>query len=358
MSILSKVVTGQIGRAQKLVIYGPESIGKSTLASRFPEPLFLDVEGGTSQLAVARIGRDAMPSLADFESALAEVASAKPCKTLVVDTIDWVEPMALDAICAESGDASIKGVEDFGYGKGYVKLKERMTITMSKFDAIVRAGMHVVLLAHSKVTKFEPPDGAGAFDRYELKLSKFVAPIVKEWADALFFGNFRTQIAEKGKGDAVKYKAVGGRERVLYATRCSAWDAKNRHGLGDVEKWEISTIEKAFRAVGAPWSSDIAVPANTTTGEPSGADGETAHETKPEPQEPPDDIPGLPPVDALRADVARIIAGNAVTVNAYLVANGKIREAQTWRDAADDYLKRILKNPAGFLKVAVNGGAK
>ena len=32
---------------QKVVLYGPEGIGKSTFAAQFPNPLFLDVEEGT-----------------------------------------------------------------------------------------------------------------------------------------------------------------------------------------------------------------------------------------------------------------------------------------------------------------------
>ena len=50
------ITRGIIKRPQKVVLYGPEGIGKSTFASHFPAPLFLDVEGSTAQLDVARIG--------------------------------------------------------------------------------------------------------------------------------------------------------------------------------------------------------------------------------------------------------------------------------------------------------------
>jgi len=38
------ISSGKISGAQKIVLYGPEGIGKSTFASRLPRPLFIDTE--------------------------------------------------------------------------------------------------------------------------------------------------------------------------------------------------------------------------------------------------------------------------------------------------------------------------
>lgn len=371
-SILSKVTTGRRGRAQKCCIYGPEGYGKSTMASLFPSPLFLDVEDSTSQLDVMRLGRQSLPDLRAFESALDEVAKHRPCATLVVDTVDWVEEMGAVELCEEH---KVKNIEEVagGFGKGYNFLTTRFSITLAKLDAIIDAGIHVVLLAHASIIRFDPPDGAGAFDRYELKLykdrkgGKGTASLIKEWCDLLIFGNWRTQIAEKGKGENVKYKGVGGRERLMHCNRTAAWDAKNRHGLGDVEKWEIATIEKAFRAVGAPWGNEpqplqSAAPAACGSGE-----------AKPEPQKPqpepprdtapaapaaaqdPDGIPGVPnPVDA---ELARICEPHAEAVTNFLRERNQIKADQDWRSTPPDYAARIKKNPANFLKMVLNGKA-
>lgn len=362
-SILTKLKTGRVGRAQKIVIYAPEGFGKSTLASQFPSPVFLDVEDSTSQLDVTRLTRADLPTLASVETALSELISAKAGQTLVIDTIDWLEQLAHDDVIASANNPKITGIEDFGYGKGYTALAERMTIFLRRLDDAISAGINVVLLGHSKVVKFEPPDGVGPFDRYEMKLSKHVAPLVKEWADAVLFGNWRLQVRQKDNNEVgAKIKGVGGRERLMHCNRCAAWDAKNRHGLGDTEAWGAATIEKAFASAGAAWSGKFEVPANGAQGDPAttGGLGAALHETEPEPQsDPPDDIPGIPPVDQLRGDVARIIVGKESEVNAHLLSGGKIRAGQTWRDAADDYLNRIVKNPAGFLKVVEKeGGAK
>ena len=352
MSILSKISSGKKGRAQKVVIYAPEGFGKSTIASRFPAPLFLDVEGSTAQLDVDRIERADLPDLRAVEAALAEVAKVRPCGTLIVDTVDWLESMALDAIVADAGSPKIKGVEDFGYGKGYTLLKERVTILLSRLDTVISAGITVVLLAHSKVTKFEPPDGEGAYDRYELKLTKHVAPLIKEWADALIFGNWKTQIREKDSG---KLQGVGGRERLMHCTRAAAWDAKNRHGLAEVEKWDISTIERAFRAASAPWG--IPDPAHRAAPTPRYADRVT---TQGHPEEIPapaadtdDEIPGVenPAPKVVNAELERVCAPHEDAVNAYLTRQKQIQPGQTWRDVSEAYAARVAKNPAGFLKV-------
>jgi len=339
MSILSKISSGKKGRAQKIVIYAPEGFGKSTLASQFPSPLYFDVEGSTAQLDVDRIERADLPDLRAVETALSEVAKVRPCQTLVVDTVDWLESMALDAIVADAASPKIKGVEDFGYGKGYTLLKERVTILLSRLDAVVSAGITVVLLAHSKVTKFEPPDGEGAYDRYELKLTKHVAPLIKEWADALLFGNWKTQIREKNSG---KLQGVGGRERLMHCNRAAAWDAKNRHGLAEVEKWDISTVERAFRSVGAPWGQPAAAPAPVA--EPvveSAGDDEIPGVENPAPKAAP----------AGNTELERVCASHEEAVNAYLIRQKQIQPGQTFRDVSPSYAARVVKNPAGFLKV-------
>lgn len=379
MSILSKAIIGKIGRAQKTVIYAPEGFGKSTLASLFPSPFFFDIEGSTAQLDVQRLDRAALPDLKTLEAGLVEVAKTKPCATLVIDTADWLEQMATEAIIADANSKKITGIEDFGYGKGYTILKERFTVTLARFDDVIRAGIHVVLLAHSKVVKFEPPDSAGPYDRYELKLSKHVAPLLKEWADALFFGTWRTQVREREKGEAgAQFKGVGGKERVMYCVRTAAWDAKNRHGLKDAEPWEISVIERAFRGVGAPWANlEAEAPAaailvvDSSPATPSSSAVETSPVVAPASSPAVDDIPmqhdatgrpvetastGPQPVKLDDADLIKVCKPHEATVNAFLVARKEIKPGQTFLDLNDAYRRRILGNPAGFLKVA--GGAK
>ena len=85
------ISTGKVHTAVKTVIYGAEGIGKTTLAAQFPQPLFIDTEGSTKQLDVARL-----PAPSSWEMLLQEldfVRAKRPCATLVFDTVDWAEQL-------------------------------------------------------------------------------------------------------------------------------------------------------------------------------------------------------------------------------------------------------------------------
>ena len=234
-----RITSGKIPCAQKVVLYGPEGIGKSTLAAQFPEPLFIDTEGSTRQMDVRRFDPpNSFTMLCEQVRYVKE--HAELCKTLVVDTADWAEMLCVKNICAKYQK---KGVEDFGYGKGYVFLGEEWGGLLNLLSDVTQSGVHVVLTAHAKMRKFEQPDEMGAYDRWELKLSKTTAPLTKEWADLLLFANYKTFVVNvDGQGaDKGKNKAQGGR-RVLYTTHHPCWDAKNRHGLPE-------ELELSYRAI-------------------------------------------------------------------------------------------------------------
>ena len=229
---------GRILRAQKVVIYGSEGIGKTTFASMFPDPLFIDTEGGTAHMDVRRI--DSIRSWDELISTVKEVAATPEiCKTLVLDTVDWAERLAVEQVCAEY---KLKSIEAANYGKGYVYLAETFGEMLSALDAVITSGKHVVVTAHAKMRKFEQPDEQGAYDRWEMKLSKQVAPLVKEWCDMLLFLNYKTFVLTT---ETNSKKAQGGK-RVMYATHHPCWDAKNRQGLPDEMPMDFAAIEPIF----------------------------------------------------------------------------------------------------------------
>lgn len=233
-----EIITGKTPGAIKTVIYGPEGIGKSTLAACFPQPLFIDTEGSTRHMDVARTKKPT-----SWTMLLEQVACVRDdpslCATLVLDTADWAEQLCMTSICAAK---QISGIEDMGYGKGYVYLAEEFGRLLNLLEEVISRGVHVVLTAHAAMRKFEQPDEMGAYDRWELKLQKKTAPLVKEWADLLLFANYKTlSVASDEKGK--KFKAQGGR-RVMYTTHHPCWDAKNRFGLPDELPLEYAPLAR------------------------------------------------------------------------------------------------------------------
>ncbi len=279
-----EIIKGKVPCAKKVLIYGPEGIGKSTFASRFPEPLFIDTEGSTKEMDVSRT-----PAPTSWAMLMEQASYVKNhpdiCRTLVIDTLDWAEQMCVEHVCAKYGKT---GIEDFGYGNGYVYAKEEFGRFLNRLEEIVKTGTHIVLTAHAQMRKFEQPDEIGAYDRWELKLGKKTtsqtSPLVKEWADMVLFANYKTfsvAVDDKGK----KHKAQGG-ARVMYTTHHPCWDAKNRYGLPDEMPFEYEGIAHIFsgqEAAGKPPAQDTPAekvppgkpeesPGSKTNGEEAGAD--------------------------------------------------------------------------------------
>lgn len=231
------VTSGTIPAPVKVVLYGPEGIGKSTFASQFPDPVFIDTEGGTKRLNVARL-----PAPTSWQMLLDEVAEVArggvPCGTLVIDTADWAEQLCIKAVCDRF---KVKGVEDFGYGKGYTYVKEEFARLLDALGEVLDAGKHVVVTAHAQISRFEQPDAVGSYDRWTMKTSKQVAPLLREWCDMLLFANYKTFIEKSSTNANAKNKASGGK-RVMYTTHNPCWDAKNRFGLPDEVPFEFASI--------------------------------------------------------------------------------------------------------------------
>lgn len=235
------ITKGKIPSAVRLCIYGSEGIGKSTFASKFPEPLFIDTEGGTKQLDVSRF-----PTPETWQELLDEIDAVieepEICRTLVIDTIDRAEVLLVNALLKEGSCDSIEKYGG-GYGKGYTALQERfLKDFLNRLDRVIAKGVNVTLVAHAQMRKFESPDDQ-PYDRWELKVSKKVAPIVKEWSDILLFMNYDiTVIEENGKA-----KAKGRAKRMMHANHHPTYDAKNRYNLPDDMPLDFKPLEAIYK---------------------------------------------------------------------------------------------------------------
>ena len=292
-----KIISGKIVKPQKVIIYGPEGIGKSTFASQFPRPLFIDTEGSTSHLEVDRLERPTSWQM--LRQYIQDIKTdSMGYQTVVIDTADWAERLCEDSICSKYGK---QGLEDFGYGKGYTYVKEEFGRLLDGLTDLIEAGVNVVLTAHSIIRKFELPEETGAYDRYELKLGNKAgnqcAALAKEWADVVLFANYKEIVVTSKDGK----KKVSGGQRVMHTLHNPCWDAKNRHGLPEELPFDYAQIAHCIPAMGVPKP-------------PQSASIETPKQAAPEKEKTQPEVKPAPaPDDGIPKELADLMAANNVT---------------------------------------------
>lgn len=326
------ISTGKKKIPYKVVIYGAEGIGKTTFASKFPAPVFIDTEDSTARMdGVDRF--DGIKTLDEVNLAIETLRTEDHSyQTLVIDTFDKLELMINDKVCEEQ---KVTGIEAIGYGKGYTYVAEKVNKLLGALDALRMAkGMNIVIVCHAQMRKFEQPDEMGAYDRWELKLSKKAAPMVKEWADMVLFANYKTFVIKDGSSN----KAQGGK-RVMYTTHNPCWDAKNRDGLPDQCEFDFAPIAHLFGKTEQPKA-------------------EAPKKEKPKKKEEPELQPWSPDMNDIEKKLFELMKRAKVTEDQVIVTfheKGKFTDIMTIHEINDwEFIERSVVNNWDKFLGAVN----
>jgi len=232
------IIRRNIAKPPRVVLYGVPGIGKTTLACSAPSPIVIPVEDG---LAGIEVDHFPQPTTLDevYGYITKLVESDHDYKTLVLDSLDKLEPLIWDAICAQGNK---KRIEDFGFGKGYTNALSEWRNLLAGLDALRDKGMTVITVAHSTVAKVEPPD-SDQYDRWQMRLNKHAEATVSDWADAILFANYETKLISSGE---TRKRAIGDGTRQLLTTERPAWRAKNRYRMPDVLPMDWTAIAQYF----------------------------------------------------------------------------------------------------------------
>lgn len=242
MSLLNTITTGCENKPPRLIVYGIEGIGKSTFAASAPNPIFIQTEDGLSSINAAKF-----PLSKNYEQVLDQLKAIlndeHSFNTLVIDSLDWLEHLIWDKVCQDFGVRNIEKA-DGGFGRGYMQALTHWRAITSLLDEIRgKRNMIIILVAHSKVERFEDPENA-AYDRYAPRLHKLASSLVCEWVDAILFATRHIRV-DKEAGKATAIGANGG-ERVLRTTGSPACVAKNRYGLPEEIELSWQTFIEAL----------------------------------------------------------------------------------------------------------------
>lgn len=230
MSYLSAISRGKLVDVPHVVlIYGPPGVGKSTFGAGAPNPIFMDIEDGTEELNVERLPKP--KRLEDVLGQIQELTTAKhDYKTLVIDSLDWLEPLVWENVCSEHNKANIEDVGG-GFAKGYIYALKKWAAIRDKLIMLRQVKkMHIVMVAHSTVKKFDDPTENASYDRYIIKLHEKAAALWREYVKAVLFANYET-LVKADENNKRRSKAFANGARFVYTERRPAFDAKNRLNL-------------------------------------------------------------------------------------------------------------------------------
>lgn len=333
-----KLSSGNVVVAQRLVVYGPSGVGKTTLAARFPGALILDIENGSKNFAVNRA--EDLKTLDDVNEALKYAAGEPAVRTVAIDTADWLEPI-LDAAFMKGWNerngtkyASVSAVDYYRANPEWLKYCKAF---LKSLDALL-PDKTIVVLAHSKVARFDPPDNMRApYNRYELNCSKQFSDALTEWCDAKLFMTREVLVEEKRNGQV---KARGGVARLIYPAYTAFADAKNRWGLEDPFEADYEVLRPHVEVPaqgGAKPRETPRAPAPAESAATSEPDG--------------DDIPMASSYDRVREFCAREFGDRADEyIGRAAVAWKWIGEGDDPRQIPEEKLRQALQKPDLFIE--------
>jgi hypothetical protein len=245
MSFLKQVTSGKVEKPYFVLIYGVEGVGKTTFVANAPSPVFIGTESGTNQMDVSRF-----PTPKSFTEVLGMVdellvSSEHSYRTVGIDSLDWIEPLCWNEVCAEGKKSNIK---QFPYGEGYTRALKKWQELLEKL-LLLRNKMNVILIAHHAIKTFQDPQQIHDYDQYKIKLHDQASNLFKEAVDAVLFADFENYVI--GGGDDKKAKASSDGVRVLKTERRPSHEAKNRYGLPYQLPLSWEEFEKAAK-IGQP----------------------------------------------------------------------------------------------------------
>lgn len=245
---LSSIRRGQDIRPPRLFVYGVEGIGKTTFAAGAPNPIFIQAEDGQGVLDIARFPQ--IESVDNVREALGTLYTEQhDFGAVVLDTVDWLEQTIVREV---EGKHEAK---DLAYGKGALLQAQVWQELLAGFNALRNEkNMVVILLGHNQIKRFDSPE-TEPYDRYSPKLQERSNALVREWADAVLFANYRTVVKKSDVGfNKEVARGISTGERLLFTEERPAYMAKNRFSLPESLplSWPALSDAIAGRVIPAP----------------------------------------------------------------------------------------------------------
>lgn len=225
MILMQQIQKGRNPKPRRVMLYGTHGIGKSTFGAMAESPIFIPTEDG-----LADIDCESFPLAESLGQVMASLEALytdeHEYRTIVIDSLDWLERLIWAEVCADKG---VDSIEDIGYAKGYTFATDKWRTVLGALDALRSdRGMGVILIAHAKIERFDNPE-TEPYDRYSPRLHKLASALVQEWCDEILFATYRVHTRKVDEGfNKAKHRGIGTGERIVRTTERPAHVAKCR----------------------------------------------------------------------------------------------------------------------------------
>ena len=233
---------------RKVIIYGSVKQGKSTLAGASPGCLMIPTEDRVSHIDCNKT--EVITSYQEIIDIFKYLKEGTPYKTLVIDSLDWLEFLLHAHVCEKNGFKSLtdnkEGAVSYGRGLKYFAVEQWKNFLYNLDVLRKEQKMSIVLVAHSMIEKVSPPDSDG-YDRYTLKLDKNAVSVLTEWCDVIAFYTREILVKKEdvGFGQKKGKTVLIDDTRLLHMEATNpAWLSGNSFGLGvaEVKLGEVADV--------------------------------------------------------------------------------------------------------------------
>ena len=224
---------------EKIILYGETGMGKTTLASMAPNPVFIGLDDGGRKLRHPKTGELLwhIPNVNTFEDVrnASNACLDLDCETVVLDTgtllqDKYAEPYVLRTVPGPQ-KATCSNLEGYGYGKGYKHLYDTMRLPLLDFDKLVATDKNIIVICQSVNNKIANPAGEDYLcNEPRLYHSRLYSVLLLwcEWADHIFRIDYQgTWVNKKNKQDAYG-KVTGDTTRIIQTKAETHYKAKSR----------------------------------------------------------------------------------------------------------------------------------
>lgn len=229
---------------EKIILYAETGMGKTTLASMAPNPVFIGLDDGGRKIRNPKTGKKLIrlktpdgrnPETFEDVRSAANACLDLDCQTVVTDTGTILQRCGEEFIlrtvkvrnAKNSPSVAPDHIEDYGWGKGYKHLWDAMHLPLLDFDKLVAAGKNVLIIAQLICHKHNTDVGEEYWKEgpefYHSEKNWSVLKLYCEWSDHIF--RIRHQQTRVPEG---KKKALGDATYVIDTKGNQTYYAKSR----------------------------------------------------------------------------------------------------------------------------------